>query len=67
MLAYFGQIASVATEGVEPTSHVVPLQAPLREDEARTDRDDATREKLLALGSGSAAPFFRVPRFRKGS
>lgn len=70
MLAHFGQISAVPTEGVEPTAHVGPtsgageIPPALRDDVPRSDRDDATREALLRLSSSSSSPFFRVPRFQ---
>lgn len=67
MLAHFGQVASIDTEGIEATSHVAELPAALRADEVSGTHDELTQAKLLQVAPGSAAPFFRVPRFRKGA
>lgn len=66
MLEYFGQIAQVPTEGIEPTAHVVPLAGSLRDDEAVRDPLMGTAEDFLRLAVESDPPFFRVPRFRQG-
>src|SRR5262245_47279611 len=66
MLAYFGQIAAVATDDVPPTSHVVPLENVMRDDVARGATDEE-RDALLRLSAESSIPFFRVPSFRQGS
>ena len=34
ILGYVETLSEVATEGIEPTSHVIPLPTPLREDRA---------------------------------
>jgi aspartyl-tRNA(Asn)/glutamyl-tRNA(Gln) amidotransferase subunit C len=60
-LGYANEVLAVDTSGVEPTAHVVTLQAPDRPDEVRPslDRDAALANAPdPALGAG----LFRVPR-----
>jgi aspartyl-tRNA(Asn)/glutamyl-tRNA(Gln) amidotransferase subunit C len=59
ILAYIEKLNALATEGVEPTSHAVPM--------VNVMRDDATaaclpRDEALANAPDRAGEFFRVPR-----
>ena len=59
ILAYIDKLNRLDTEGVEPTSHAVPM--------LNVMRDDATgpclpRDEALANAPDRAGEFFRVPR-----
>ena len=59
ILAYIEKLNELDTEGVEPTSHAVPMLNVMRDDEpgACLPRDEA-----LANAPDRAGEFFRVPR-----
>lgn len=59
MLDYIDKLAELDTEGVEPMSHVFPVQNVFREDEV-TNSD--TREKLLSNAPEQKDGMFVVPR-----
>lgn len=59
ILAYIEKLAGVDVEGVEPTSHAVPLLNVMREDEPRPCLPQA---EALANAPDRAGEFFRVPR-----
>jgi aspartyl-tRNA(Asn)/glutamyl-tRNA(Gln) amidotransferase subunit C len=59
ILAYIEKLNALPTDGVEPTSHAVPM--------VNVMRDDATgpclpRDEALANAPDPAGEFFRVPR-----
>ena len=59
ILGHIDALRAVDTEGVEPTSHAVPLVNVMRDDAPRAclSQDDA-----LANAPDRAGEFFRVPR-----
>jgi aspartyl-tRNA(Asn)/glutamyl-tRNA(Gln) amidotransferase subunit C len=59
ILAYIEKLNELDTEGVEPTSHAVPMLNVMRDDhpDACLPRDEA-----LANAPDRAGEFFRVPR-----
>jgi aspartyl-tRNA(Asn)/glutamyl-tRNA(Gln) amidotransferase subunit C len=59
ILAYVQQLQAVDTEGVEPTSHVVPLANVLRRDEPRPCLSATV---VCALAPASQPPFIKVPK-----
>lgn len=59
MLDYIDKMAELDTEGVEPMSHVFPVQNVFREDEV-TNSD--TREQLLSNAPEQKDGMFVVPR-----
>src|SRR5262245_6414771 len=59
ILGYMEVIAGVAVEGVEPTTHAVPLDLPLRADELGPQLD---LELALADAPKREGPFFEVPK-----
>ena len=59
ILDYFEQLRRINTEGVPPTSHVVPLQNVFREDEVRPS---LPVEEALQNAPSRVAEAFRVPR-----
>lgn len=59
MLDYFDRLAELDTSGVEPMSHVFPVQNVFREDEV-TNGDQ--REQMLANAPGEKDGMFVVPR-----
>jgi aspartyl-tRNA(Asn)/glutamyl-tRNA(Gln) amidotransferase subunit C len=63
VLEYIAQLDELDTTGVEPTSHVVPLAAPLRPDEVRPG---LPREEALAPAPRVAEGAFVVPKFVEG-
>jgi len=58
-LDYVEQLAEVSTEGVEPTSHLIPFQTPLRRDEPEPSLDP---EELLMNAPARAGSAFAVPK-----
>lgn len=58
ILKYAEKLAELDTEGVEPTSHVLPLSNVMREDEARPSWPI---EKLLANAPEEEDGQFKVP------
>ena len=59
ILAYVRQLQQVATDAVEPTSHVLPLANILRDDVPRPSLDQA---QVTALAPASQPPFVKVPK-----
>ncbi len=59
MLDYFDRLAELDTSGVEPMSHVFPVQNVFREDEV-TNGDQ--KERMLANAPGEKDGMFVVPR-----
>jgi aspartyl-tRNA(Asn)/glutamyl-tRNA(Gln) amidotransferase subunit C len=59
ILAYIDKLNAVDTDGVEPTSHAVPLVNVMRDDEPRPSFD---RDEVLRNAPDRAGPSFRVPR-----
>ena len=59
MLDYIDKLAELDTEGVEPMSHVFPVENVFREDEV-TNAD--TREQLLSNAPEQKDGMFVVPR-----
>lgn len=64
ILEYIAQLDELDTRGVEPTSHVVPLAAPLRADEVRPG---LSRDEALSQAPRVAEGAFVVPKFVEGS
>ena len=59
ILAYIEKLNALDTEGVEPTSHAVPMVNVTRDDE---ERPCLPRDEALANAPVRAGEFFRVPR-----
>ena len=59
ILAYFDQLRELNTEGVEPTSHAIPMQNVLRADEPRPS---LPQEAALANAPEQEQDCFLVPR-----
>ena len=59
ILAYIDKLRALDVEGVEPTSHAVPLTDVAREDEPRPSFPAAD---MLANAPERAGELFRVPR-----
>lgn len=59
ILAHIDALRVVDTEGVEPTSHAVPMVNVMREDEPRLG---LPQEAMLANAPDRSGEFFRVPR-----
>jgi aspartyl-tRNA(Asn)/glutamyl-tRNA(Gln) amidotransferase subunit C len=59
ILEYMRQLDSLDTEGVEPTSHVLPLVNVFREDRVVPG---GPREEILAQAPDSERGHFKVPR-----
>jgi aspartyl-tRNA(Asn)/glutamyl-tRNA(Gln) amidotransferase subunit C len=59
ILAYIDKLRALDTEGVEPTSHAVPLTSVMRED---TPRPSLPQDEMLANAPERAGDLFRVPR-----
>jgi len=59
ILAYIDKLRELDVEGVEPTSHAVPLVNVMRDDEVTPV---LPQEAALANAPDRAGEFFRVPR-----
>lgn len=59
ILEYFAKLRELDTEGVEPTSHVVPVSNVIREDKPR---EPMSREEALSNAPEAARGCFKVPR-----
>jgi aspartyl-tRNA(Asn)/glutamyl-tRNA(Gln) amidotransferase subunit C len=59
ILAYIDKLRALETEGVEPTSHAVPLVNVMREDEPRPC---LSQDEALANAPDRSDASFRVPR-----
>jgi aspartyl-tRNA(Asn)/glutamyl-tRNA(Gln) amidotransferase subunit C len=59
ILGYVEQLGALDTSRVEATSHVVPLDCPLRDD---LERPSTPREQILARAPCADGEFFVVPR-----
>ncbi len=59
ILAYIDKLRALDVEGVEPTSHAVPLTNAMRDDEPRPS---LPRDEMLANAPDRHGDFFRVPR-----
>jgi len=59
ILQYVQQLQAVTTEGVEPTSHVLPLTNVLRKDEPCPS---LSPETVTALAPSAQHPFVKVPK-----
>lgn len=64
ILQYVQQLQAVSTDGVEPTSHVLPLSNVLRKDEPLPS---LSQEAVLALAPAHQRPFIKVPKVIEGS
>ena len=58
-LAYLERIDALDVDGVEPTSHAVPLTNIMRDDEPRPS---FPRDEMLANAPDPHGDFFRVPK-----
>ena len=59
ILAYIDKLRTLDTEGVEPTSHAVPMTNVMRED---TARPSLPQSAMLANAPDRSGDFFRVPK-----
>jgi aspartyl-tRNA(Asn)/glutamyl-tRNA(Gln) amidotransferase subunit C len=59
ILSYIDKLRAVETEGVEPTSHAVPMTNVMRDDSARPSFPQAD---MLANAPERSGEFFRVPK-----
>ncbi|HEY3186513.1 MAG TPA: Asp-tRNA(Asn)/Glu-tRNA(Gln) amidotransferase subunit GatC [Solirubrobacteraceae bacterium] len=59
ILAYVDKLRELDVEGVEPTSHAVPLVDVMRDD---VPAPSLPQDEALANGPDRAGEFFRVPR-----
>ena len=59
ILEHAERVSALPTEGVEPTSHPLPMTNAFREDEVRPSLD---RDEVLAQAPERDGEFFRVPR-----
>ena len=63
ILQYVQQLQAVSTEGIEPTSHVLPLSNVLRKDEPSPS---LSQDAVLALAPAQQRPFVKVPKVIEG-
>ena len=59
ILSYIDKLRALDTEGVEPTSHAVPVTNVMRDDRARPS---FSQSDMLANAPDRAGDFFRVPK-----
>jgi aspartyl-tRNA(Asn)/glutamyl-tRNA(Gln) amidotransferase subunit C len=59
ILSYIDKLRRLDTEGVEPTSHAIPMVNVMRDDEPRPS---FPREDMLANAPDPSGELFRVPR-----
>ena len=59
ILSYIDKLRALDTEGVEPTSHAVPMTNVMREDAPRPSFPQAD---MLANAPDRSGEFFRVPK-----
>lgn len=59
ILSYIDKLRALDTEGVEPTSHAVPMTNVMRED---ATRPSFPQDEMLANAPERSGVFFRVPR-----
>lgn len=59
ILEHAGKVQALNTEGVEPTSHAIPLVNVFRRDEVIAP---LSREEALSNAPAAEAGYFRVPR-----
>ena len=59
ILSYIDKLRALATEGVEPTSHAIPMTNVMRED---VPRPSFPPSDMLANAPDRSGEFFRVPK-----
>ena len=59
ILQYVQRLQAVATDHIEPTTHVLPLSNVLRKDEPRPS---LPQEAVMALAPARQQPFVKVPK-----
>lgn len=59
ILAYFELLQKIDTKGIEPTSHVIPLQNVFKED---TPQRSLVQEEVLSMAPKRQGPFVKVQR-----
>lgn len=59
ILTYMEQLNRLDTEGIEPTSHAIPVYNAFREDETRSS---FPKEEVLGIGPEQEEGHFKVPR-----
>jgi aspartyl-tRNA(Asn)/glutamyl-tRNA(Gln) amidotransferase subunit C len=59
ILAYVDKLRQLDVDGVEPTSHAVPMINVMRDDEVEPSLE---RERMMANAPERVGEFFRVPR-----
>jgi len=60
ILEYAARVQALSTEGVEPTSHPLPMVNAHRPDEVE---DTLDREEVLSQAPDREGPYFKVPPF----
>ncbi|MCC6993638.1 MAG: Asp-tRNA(Asn)/Glu-tRNA(Gln) amidotransferase subunit GatC [Deltaproteobacteria bacterium] len=64
ILEHIDALSALDTTGIEPTTHAVPMDCPLREDVAGAA---LPAERALAAAPVRSGDFFEVPKFVSGS
>ena len=59
ILTYIDKLRALDTEGVEPTSHAIPMTNVMRDD---TPRPSLPQDAMLANAPERSGEFFRVPK-----
>ncbi len=63
ILEHAERVQALPTEGVEPTSHPLPMTNAFRDDEVTGSLD---RDVVLCQAPEAEGPYFRVPRILEG-
>ncbi|MGQ9509144.1 MAG: Asp-tRNA(Asn)/Glu-tRNA(Gln) amidotransferase subunit GatC [Thermodesulfobacteriota bacterium] len=64
ILTYMEQLNRLDTQGIEPTSHAIPLYNVFREDEVRPS---LLQEEVLSIAPSKEEGYFRVSRIIESS
>ncbi len=59
IVEFVGKLQTVETQGVEPTSHAVPLKTPYREDKTGPCLNP---QEVMDVAPDTVQNFFRVPK-----
>jgi aspartyl-tRNA(Asn)/glutamyl-tRNA(Gln) amidotransferase subunit C len=63
ILEYVKRLQAIPTEGVEPTSHVLPLSNVMRAD---APQPSLAQEAVCRMSPSAQPPFFKVPKVIEG-
>ncbi len=64
ILSYVDQLGELKVDGVQPTSHVLPLENVFRKDEVHPSQ---IRDEVLKHAPAKESNFFKVPKIIEGA